>query len=298
MPEGFVNPINPSTIHPFNESIPVGLVNPTYATNVFKTLSRPIGHPLPEGEGNRERFTPHPSRFTYKKAAFTLAEVLITLGIIGIVAAMTLPALVGKYQEKVWVTRFQQSYSILSQAYMSASREYGYSKDWGVSNVNSSETNKASAILIGEILSKYMKVTRADNKLFYSVYDLHGNLQTGLLRNDNVPVYALANGTTLKFSRPVGLEEDGVVLEYQASVLLDVNGAQKPNTFGKDIFMLYFSADKPIVTGYELPWVNELSCSTKQKQRWYAGGACATWVIKKGNMDYLHRELTHYEWIK
>lgn len=40
-----------------------------------------------------------------KNYGFTLAEVLITLGIIGIVAAMTLPAIVSKYQEKVLVER-------------------------------------------------------------------------------------------------------------------------------------------------------------------------------------------------
>ena len=39
-----------------------------------------------------------------RKAAFTMAEVLITLGIIGIVAAMTLPSLIGKYQKQVTKT--------------------------------------------------------------------------------------------------------------------------------------------------------------------------------------------------
>ncbi len=42
------------------------------------------------------------------KKAFTLAEVLITLGIIGVVAAMTLPSLVGNYKKKVTVTRLKK----------------------------------------------------------------------------------------------------------------------------------------------------------------------------------------------
>ena len=51
-----------------------------------------------------------------EKFAFTLAEVLITLGIIGIVSAMTIPTLINNYQKKVTVTRLQQTYSMLNQA--------------------------------------------------------------------------------------------------------------------------------------------------------------------------------------
>ncbi len=47
---------------------------------------------------------------------FTLAEVLITLGIIGIVASMTLPSLVGKYKKSEMETRLKKTYTVLSQA--------------------------------------------------------------------------------------------------------------------------------------------------------------------------------------
>ena len=45
----------------------------------------------------------------YKKSAFTLADVLILLGIIGVVAAMTMPTLLAKYQEKQTVTKLKQT---------------------------------------------------------------------------------------------------------------------------------------------------------------------------------------------
>ena len=54
------------------------------------------------------------------KKAFTLAEVLITLGIIGIVAAMTLPSLIANYQKKVTVNRLKQAYSMINQALLLA----------------------------------------------------------------------------------------------------------------------------------------------------------------------------------
>ena len=59
------------------------------------------------------------------KFAFTLAEVLITLGIIGVVAAMTIPTLMQKYYEKQTVAKLKETYSILSQALKSASQEEG-----------------------------------------------------------------------------------------------------------------------------------------------------------------------------
>ena len=51
-----------------------------------------------------------------KNSAFTLAEVLITLGIIGVVAAMTIPTLISKYQHLVLETGFKKSYSALTKA--------------------------------------------------------------------------------------------------------------------------------------------------------------------------------------
>ena len=64
------------------------------------------------------------------KKGFTLAEVLITLGIIGIVAAMTLPSLVGNYKKKVTVTRLKKFYSTMQQAIQLAEKDYGDIEYW------------------------------------------------------------------------------------------------------------------------------------------------------------------------
>ncbi len=61
---------------------------------------------------------------------FTLAEVLITLGIIGIVAAMTLPTLIAQYQKQVVETRLQKFYSNINQAVKLAEVQYGDKKIW------------------------------------------------------------------------------------------------------------------------------------------------------------------------
>ena len=52
----------------------------------------------------------------YKKSGFTLAEVLITLGIIGTVAAMTIPTLMSNYQKQVWESKLKKIYSVATNA--------------------------------------------------------------------------------------------------------------------------------------------------------------------------------------
>ena len=73
------------------------------------------------------RFTSH---FSLKAAAFTLAEVLITLGIIGVVAAMTLPTLIMNHRKQVTVNKVKKFYTVMSQATNSAIAEYGSMEDW------------------------------------------------------------------------------------------------------------------------------------------------------------------------
>ena len=64
------------------------------------------------------------------KRGFTLAEVLITLGIIGVVAAMTLPTLVQNYRNHVVETRLAKFYTTVNQAIMLAEADYGNRSYW------------------------------------------------------------------------------------------------------------------------------------------------------------------------
>ncbi len=76
-------------------------------------------HPAPLPQGARE-----------KRCAFTLAEVLITLGIIGVVAAMTLPALIQNHRKHVVEVRLKKFYTEINQAVKMAEVQYGDKKDW------------------------------------------------------------------------------------------------------------------------------------------------------------------------
>ncbi len=79
------------------------------------------------------------------KKGFTLAEVLITLGIIGVVAAMTLPTLITKYKEQETVTRVKKFYSVFSQAYTMAVLDNGTINNWGLKDSQSEELEDGSS---------------------------------------------------------------------------------------------------------------------------------------------------------
>jgi prepilin-type N-terminal cleavage/methylation domain-containing protein len=89
--------------------------------------------------------------------AFTLAEVLITIAIVGVVAAITIPTLIQNAKEKSTVTRVKETYSILSQAYKHAEEEYGTPENWYTGNGNMS--NKQSHIDMATPMKKFMKLS-------------------------------------------------------------------------------------------------------------------------------------------
>ncbi len=86
-----------------------------------------------------------------QKNGFTLAEVLITLGIIGVVAALTIPTLVQNYQEKVTVNKVKKMYSTLSNAYELIKIDNGDYSQWGIGT-----DTKDDALSLREKFEKYL----------------------------------------------------------------------------------------------------------------------------------------------
>ncbi len=77
----------------------------------------------------------HPAEQS-KRIAFTLAEVLITLGIIGVVAALTMPVLTANYRKQVVITRMQKFYSSINQALKLSEVENGEATTWTYTGSN------------------------------------------------------------------------------------------------------------------------------------------------------------------
>ncbi|MBQ8168255.1 type II secretion system protein, partial [bacterium] len=64
------------------------------------------------------------------KKAFTLAEVLITLAIIGVVAAMTIPTLIGNYKKLVVEVRLAKFYNNMNHALKLSTLDNGALESW------------------------------------------------------------------------------------------------------------------------------------------------------------------------
>lgn len=86
---------------------------------------------------------------------FTLAEVLITLGIIGIAASMTMPSLIQNHKEKETVAKLKKINSVLSQALISAIDESGTTVDqW---NLEGGDSKNGSQYLVDNYFKPYFK---------------------------------------------------------------------------------------------------------------------------------------------
>jgi len=100
------------------------------------------------------------------KKAFTLAEVLITLGIIGVVAAITIPTMVSNYRKRVVETKLQRVYSVMNQAIRMSTAENGEPEGWETLGSSSTTTATYDDILAWykKYLGNYLKVSKLEQQ--------------------------------------------------------------------------------------------------------------------------------------
>ena len=177
--------------------------------------------------------------------AFTLAEVLVTLGIIGVVSALTVPTLVGNYQKKTYITKLHKVYNGIQQAAVR------YKNDKNA--VNLREARLTSQAEIKNFLHNNFKVVAdcgsvvKDPCFSATYYDLNGGLHN---TNDSwgaASSVLLADGTGIILDYPAYYTQtvDGVT-SYHGHMIIDVNGPQGPNIGGRDIFLAEFYDDGSI----------------------------------------------------
>lgn len=190
------------------------------------------------------------------KLGFTLAEVLITLAIIGVVAALTLPGLISNYQKTQYVTGLKKVYAELSQAFKL------YMADEGVTDLSQTPLFNSywDNAVLSNILKKYFKVIKActqssDNSCqITESYLMKAYVPFGGFNTYSV-IVETADGMTFGFI-PTTLNEckpdDNIQSNMKGKCILvrvDINGSTPPNKEGRDYFVLDIGPDGNIYPG-------------------------------------------------
>ena len=174
------------------------------------------------------------------KKAFTLAEVLITLGIIGVVAALTMPSLMANYKKSVAKNQFKKTYSTLTNAFNQTVQDLGESVDCS----DESYTSEACKELWNEFVKNL-------NVVKYCETDAYAQGCVPNYSPENFPWTQGCGGFSapqIKEQQPAAVLADGSIIfpygwqkTFYPGIGFDINGFKKPNIGGQDVFSLGIS---------------------------------------------------------
>lgn len=166
-----------------------------------------------------------PSNPIKKISGFTLAEVLITLGIIGVIAAITIPIIMNVFQDAQFMNAYKKAYSVLSQAFIQTLNNNEFVAFTGTNSSQGAEANFAA------IKQKFLVSKNCDVSHFSDCWN--------------------TNGETFRTETPTVsfIDNSGMAWRLRAldsstttpAILVDTNGNKSPNQYGKDRFPFLFS---------------------------------------------------------
>lgn len=184
---------------------------------------------------------------------FTLAEVLVTLGIIGVVAAMTLPGLIAKHQKIVTITALKKNYAALQSAAQYSMSKYGEPLYWDGLTIWMNSTlceNNLCDKFVSQFLEnvKAAKIYEAQHVPTFGVFEFCGSDEVYKTLTDDTRSVAAGSGDARQNYTSVSLTDGSCWLFYfrgagtEANtrlfqILVDINGPhKKPNRYGIDTF--------------------------------------------------------------
>lgn len=229
-------------------------------------------------------------RLQSKINAFTLAEILITLGIIGIVAAMTIPTLINNANNLSYEAGFKKAFSILAQSSSLLKSDTGGSLVGLYNNAD-----EAIDALCTRLKCTTICHSTDDRKACFRDSNwkmLDG--RNGWMNYSTEPGHVSANisdGMQLdtwwstNCSMPNGMDNN-----VCSEIVVDVNGSKMPNKMGRDMFYFMLTQDKFIPmgtddTGYKYSLYPQ-NCDPKLTTGTYNGYVCAARILQDGGIKY------------
>lgn len=220
-----------------------------------------------------------------KKFGFSMAEVLLAIGIAGVVAAITIPTLVVNVTKESNVIAFNKAYDNLQKNLTTLQAKKIYRSTLYNSSLNRSNTQTVKATA-GSFLSKeYFKISQncgTQNNSY--AYPCFAKKYTSI-EGSNVTVFKPSNTYSIQ-------TQGGMSIAITpgnsspATVYIDVNGPKKPNIGGRDMFMFKIYED------FTVDDINSISSSTRTSQKnkckgnSFGFGCLSRLIDSKWKLDY------------
>ena len=175
------------------------------------------------------------------RKAFTLAEVLVTLGIIGVVSAMTIPSLTQNWQKKSYVTQLHKAYNEIQQALIEEMNDKNALNLIEAGFIPGTGKEK-------EFLNNHFKIVQDCSTLdsgipcFANMYRSQDgrNSQSASMSGYKV---ATASGYAISMNIIGAGNADPNTIWQLGAFIVDINGSKGPNIGGRDFFVMYFFPD-------------------------------------------------------
>ena len=239
-----------------------------------------------------------------QRCAFTMAEILLSLTIIGVVAAITLPSLTGNINERTWNTQRKALSARMSQAIPLMGSVNGYATAETFVTAGLSKVLKINNICDQDhledcgIASKFVKLNGSTASIPTKMSELNsrivnmsaigegGESYSYSQDDSDAAAFETVNGESILIfynGKCVPALDETRVTYFQtklcANLVYDLNGSKGPNTIGKDMgyLSIFYPTDSVIVSPY--PMMRSLSAQYPQDE---AGAACT-------NMDSEYR---------
>ena len=192
--------------------------------------------------------------------AFTLAEVLITLVIIGIVVAITVPIIIANANAEAKLEKIKKSYSAFSQGIMRSRIDNGPIDEWY--EMADKNADKYYSMFFKPYFN-VLKTCRDYQSCGYNTVTpwkyLDGSTFEWWISNDISRFFFYLGdgqfaaiktggyGDCLKYDDNGKCLQSGLKYDTEPSIIIDVNGPKPPNIIGKDVFLMQFSEEKGVL---------------------------------------------------
>ena len=231
-----------------------------------------------------------------QRKAFSVAEVLITLGVIGVIASIVLPMVKLKYQEITTVAKVRKVYALLNKGYEASIQRFGPVRYWALEGEKAFGSYKFVDYLIPEGL----KVDTLKNLPEVEQYDLTGSVY-GMKES---PQYRLQDGTMIfgvwVSDKNCGsnnyFSDDAFTNSVCGDISIDIDGITKKNRLGIDQFQFRIVKNGVIPMGHKSDKVRSINefCNPKKPQL-FNGYGCTAWIIEKGTMPWLYGKQVNWD---